>query len=363
MRFVVLIVAASWTAEAAAGTITLTDEARRLTAESLLVDGHNDLPWALRQNGDRDQTRYDLRQRQGAFHTDIPRLREGGMGAQFWSVYVPVSTQNSGTALRTTLEQIDVVYRIVARYPDVFEMALTSADVRRIRQEGKIASLIGMEGGHSMGDSLDNLKRLYDLGARYMTLTHSRNTPWADSATDDSEHGGLTDRGREIVREMNRLGMFVDISHVSPATMRDALEVSAAPVIFSHSSAYAVTRHVRNVPDDVLMSLKTNGGVAMVNFYTDYVRHGSGTTDVDSVLDHIDHIVQVAGIDHVGLGSDFDGVPSLPRQLTDVSKFPYVVQGLINRGYSAPDIKKILGENLMRAFAAVEAVAARQQEY
>lgn len=342
-----------------ASTITLTDQARRLSAEALLVDGHNDLPWALRSYGDQDQTRYDLRQPQAQFHTDIPRLQAGGVGAQFWSVFVPSSTQDDGTALATTLEQIDLVYRMVARYPDVFEIARSVADVRRIRATGKIASLIGMEGGHSMENSIDHLRRLYDLGARYMTLTHSKNTPWADSCTDDSEHNGLTERGKDIIREMNRLGMFVDISHVSAKTMRDALEVTSAPVIFSHSSAQALNAHARNVPDDVLAMMRDNGGVVMVNFYSSYIRHGSGPTDVDTVVDHIDHIAQVAGVEHVGLGSDFDGVPTLPNQLSDVSMYPYLVQGLLNRGYSAGDIKKILGENLLRAFAAMEQAAQR----
>jgi membrane dipeptidase len=347
---------------ALADHIELTDAARRLTAQSLLVDGHNDLPWELHAAGDQEQTRYDLRQRQtGRFMTDIPRLREGGVGAQFWSVYVPVSTTDRHVAYQTTLEQIELVNRMVHRYPDVFELARTSDDVRRIRAAGRIASMIGVEGGHSIESDLTKLRDLYERGARYMTLTHSTNTPWADSATDTPEHDGLTDFGRDVVREMNRLGMFVDISHVSADTMRDVLEITRAPVIASHSSAYAVTAHPRNVPDDVLRRVAANGGVIMVNFYPPYVQHGGGTVDVDTVLDHIDHIVEVAGIDHVGLGSDFDGVERMPEQLGGVSDYPYITQGLLNRGYSDAKIKKILGENLMAAFARMEAVARQLQ--
>lgn len=360
-----------------AAEITLTDQARRLTADSLVVDGHNDLPWALRQAGDSQVTRYNLRTVQTQFHTDIPRLREGGVGAQFWSVYVPASTSDNG-AYATTLEQIEVVNRLVRKYPDVFAIALSTADITRIRSEGKIASLIGVEGGHSIESSLEKLRELYNRGARYMTLTHSRTLSWADSATDDARNNGLTAFGRQVVTEMNDLGMLVDISHVSPKVMIDALAVSRSPVIASHSSAFGVTPHPRNIPDDLLRQVAANGGVVMVNFYSAYIAHQAPEFyqaaarhagcnhdlaapeflergDVDTLVDHIDYIVRIAGIDHVGLGSDFDGVPTLPRQLDDVSKYPYLTQALLNRGYSQVDIKKILGENLMRAFKAAEA--------
>jgi len=361
VRLSILAVLALSATPALAGRITLTDEALQLTRASLLVDGHNDLPWALRSANDMDLTRYDLNRVQSTFHTDIPRLRQGGVGAQFWSVYVPSSTADDGTAYRKTVEQIDLVYRLVSKYPDTFAIARSAADVQRIRAEGKIASMIGMEGGHAIENSLAKLQELYDRGARYMTLTHSKNTPWADACTDTPQHDGLTNFGREVVRKMNEIGMLFTISHVSPATMKDALETSSAPVIFSHSSAYAITPHVRNVPDDVLRMLPANGGVVMVNFYTEFIRRGDAPVDVDTILDHVDHIAQTAGVDHVGIGSDFDGVPTLPDQMTDVSMYPYLTQGLLNRGYTHAQIRKILGENALRVFTMVEKEAARLQ--
>lgn len=355
---------------------------------SLVIDGHNDLPWALREEGDVALTKFDLKQLQaGKFHTDIPRLKQGNVGAQFWSAYVPVSTMQTGTALKMTREQVDLVHRMVAKYPDVFELAASTADIRHARAAGKIASLIGIEGGHSIEDSLDSLRDLYKRGARYMTLSHSKNLAWIESATDTAMAVPLSAFGKDVVREMNRLGMLVDISHISARAMREVLAVAAAPVIASHSSAFALKAHPRNVPDDVLKTVTVNGGVIMVNFYSAYIsdqtvailpsavplrlhdcveedaRVWSITgrlpkADVSGVVDHIEHIAKVAGIDHVGLGSDYDGVPLLPTGLEDVSKFPNVTTELKKRGYSDTDVRKILGENLMRVFAAVEAYAA-----
>jgi membrane dipeptidase len=374
--------------------VVLTEKALRIHRSALVIDGHNDLPWRIRDEfaGRLDQC--DLTRSQPKLQTDIPRLRKGGVGAQFWSVYVPAETRQAGTALRDTLEQIDLVYQILDRYPDTFELALTADDIERMHAHGKIASLIGVEGGYSIQESLGTLRQLYKLGARYMTLTHSDTLSWADSATDEPQHGGLTAFGEEVVREMNRLGMLVDISHVSDDTMRDALRVSRAPVIASHSSAYGVAPHRRNVPDDVLKLLPANGGVVMVNFFSGYVvpeaarirarflevrrelkiqypdpaeyakavdrwdaEHPISAGTVRTVVDHIDHIVKVAGVDHVGLGSDFDGVSMVPRQLEDVSCYPYITQDLLDRGYDEADIKKILGGNIVRALRQAEEVA------
>lgn len=335
----------------------------------MLFDGHNDLPWKVRRLADSTFKDFDIRQPQPRVETDIPRLIQGGVKAQFWSVYVPVETRAQKAALLTTMEQIDLVHLMCQTYPDVFEIALTVADIERIVAENKIASLIGVEGGHSIENSLANLKRLYDRGARYMTLTHSKNTEWADSATDQAEHGGLNEMGREIVKEMNRLGMLVDISHVSEAVMEQVLEMSKSPVIFSHSSAKAINSHPRNVPDAILKRLPENGGVVMVNFMSGFIvpdaqleqnRRARGT--IHDVMDHIEHIIQVAGIDHVGIGSDFDGVSSLPIGLDDVSYYPAITQLMLERGYSAADVHKLLGENVMRAFRQCEQVAAQLQE-
>lgn len=371
------------------------EAALRIHRTAPVIDGHNDLPWAIRRSG-RAADEIDLREHQSAFHTDIPRLRRGGVGAQFWSVYVPADTSDRGESLRTTLEQIDLVHELVRRYDDVFELALTADDIERIRGQGKIASMIGVEGGHSIENSLAVLRELYRRGARYMTLTHSRSLDWADSCTDQPRSGGLSPFGEEVVREMNRLGMLVDISHVSADCMRHTLRVTSAPVIFSHSSARAVADHPRNVPDDVLRRLPENGGVVMVNFYTAFVepqevrrakRRDELRKDlatrypddpdrgraelrkwevanprpnlctVEHVLDHIEHIIRVAGIDHVGLGSDYDGIPTVPKGLEDVSTYPAITQGLIDRGYGEADIRKVLGENLMRVFREVESAA------
>jgi microsomal dipeptidase-like Zn-dependent dipeptidase/CubicO group peptidase (beta-lactamase class C family) len=379
--------------------IVLADAARELHQRSLVVDGHNDLPWEIRTQGNSSFTKLDISQPQPALHTDIPRLREGGVDAQFWSVWVPVDFGYRGEALATTLEQIELVKSMIARYPETFALALSTSDIERIVAEGKIASLIGVEGGHCIEESLSALRKLYELGARYMTLTHSDTLSWADAGTDDARHGGLTPFGEQVVRTMNELGMLVDLSHVSPQTMHDALDVTSAPVIFSHSSARAVADHPRNVPDDVLERLKENGGVVMVNFFSGFIvpratditkegmeverklkseiddpervaremrrwyrqhRYPRGT--IHDLLDHIDHIAKVAGADHVGLGSDFDGISVLPQQLDDVSYFPLITQGLIDRGYTEAQIQDILGGNLMRVFHRAEAVAQKSKE-
>lgn len=378
------------------GPVVLTDAALALHRDCIVIDGHNDLPWMYREKKDLSFRSLDIAQPQPTLHTDIPRLRKGGVGAQFWSAYVPASTGRKGTAVRDTLEQIDVIRRFVARYPDTFEMAYTADDIVRIRKQGKIASLIGIEGGHSIDNSLGVLRMLYLLGARYMTLTHSETLDWADSATDTAKHNGLTDFGKNVVREMNRLGMLVDLSHVSAKTMHDALDTTTVPVIFSHSSAFAIADHPRNVPDDVLKRVKENGGVVMVNFFSGFITpegarmsrdmfkqlrdlrakfpndaefqaalkqwradHPMPTGSVHTVADHIDHIVKVAGIDHVGLGSDFDGITSVPTQLEDVSFYPYLTQVLLDRGYKPDDVRKVLGGNLLRVMRAVEAGAGK----
>lgn len=380
--------------------VQLTDEARQLHADALVVDGHNDLPWKLREDAGGDLSRVDIAINQPTLHTDLPRLKQGGMDVQFWSVWVPTSTSRRGKALLTTLEQIDLVERMVQRYPNELALARSVAEVRHATAEGKIASLIGVEGGHCIEGSLGTLKQLYRRGARYMTLTHSTSLDWADSATDDARNGGLTEFGEEVVRQMNQLGMMVDISHVSPATMHQALDITTAPVIFSHSSCRAVTDHPRNVPDDVLRRLADNGGVVMINFFPSFIVQEAAEThqarvrvqqelrrrypddeqrvelelkrwtdiqpdpsaSIGDVLDHIDHAVRVAGVEHVGLGSDFDGIPSVPTQLEDVSRYPYLTQGLLDRGYSHPAIRKILGGNFMRVFEQVEKASVAADE-
>lgn len=328
-------------------------------ATPYVIDGHNDLPWALRSAGDLNLTLHNLNQFQPKFHTDIPRLRQGNVGAQFWSVYVPSRLMQIGGAKKMTLEQIGIVKRMMAKYPDAFEQAFSSEDIRRIKATGKIASMIGMEGGHSIENSIENLRELYRAGARYMTLSHDKNLSWVESCTDKEMANPLTSFGEEVVREMNRLGMLVDISHISARAMRKVLDVTQAPVIASHSSAYAVTPHVRNVPDDVLLKVKQNGGVVMVNFYSEFITsNGKGT--VSDVVDHIEHIIKVAGIDHVGLGSDFDGVPELPEGLEDASKYPNLEKELLKRGHSEDEIKKIFHENLLRVFEKIERVRDRK---
>lgn len=374
--------------------VELTEAGSEVHRAGMVFDGHNDLPWALRTKGDSSFDKFDIARRQEELNTDIPRLREGNVGAQFWSVYVPANTAQEGVALQQTLEQIALVKAMIERYPETFEMASTADDIERIAGEGKIASMMGVEGGHSIENSLGALRQLYHLGARYMTLTHSDTLDWADSATDDASHGGLTPFGEEVVREMNRLGMLVDLSHVSDQTMEDALRVSKAPIIFSHSSARAVADHPRNVPDEILRKTAKNGGVVMVNFFSGFVVPESARQraamfevrrkineqfedesqrreayrrwelenpivpgNIHHVIDHIDHIVQVAGIDHVGIGSDFDGVSMLPEQLPDVASYPLITQALLDRGYSPEDIHKILSGNILRVLRKAEKVA------
>ena len=362
--------------------------ARELLRQTPLVDGHNDTPWLIHETAGGDVAKYDLR-KHGPHETDLARLREGQVGAQFWSVWVP--SVDSGSA-RMQLEQIDIARRMIAAYPEALVFATRAADIEAAHRAGKIASFLGMETGRSLENSLFALRAYYELGVRYMTLTHGRNTDWADSATDDPKHGGLTPFGEEVVREMNRLGMLVDLSHVSPAVMRQALDISEAPVIFSHSSTLAVTAHPRNVPDDVLARLRTNGGVVMITFIPAFVStkvmdwegpllkqlQGATTMDdfarlekereavvgpkpratIQDVADHIDHAVKVAGADHVGIGSDFAGV-GMPAGLEDVSRYPYLFAELVRRGFKDEDLKKLAGTNLVRAFAQAETVSAR----
>ncbi len=379
---------------AATAVSGLTD-ARDLLREFPVVDGHNDLPHALRE-----QVRYDLGQRDIAadqrahLHTDLPRLRAGGVGAQFWSVYVRAELAGE-SAVSATLEQIDCVEQLLARYPDTLARARSAADMEQARTEGRIASLMGAEGGHSINCSLATLRALYRLGVRYMTLTHNDNTPWADSATDKPGVGGLSAFGREVVREMNRMGMLVDLSHVAASTMRDALDAARAPVIFSHSSARAVCDHPRNIPDDVLQRLPANGGVAMVTFVPKFVlpaavawvdaadeemrAHGLHPLDstpeahavleayeaahprpiatVANVADHLDHMRETAGIDHLGIGGDYDGTPFTPDGLDDVAGYPNLIAELGARGWSRTDLAKLTWQNAVRVLDAAESVA------
>ncbi len=333
--------------------------ARRVLSTTPLVDGHNDLPWAIRiSESPRDVGAFDLRG-PTPFHTDIPRLRAGMVGAQFWSIYVPIDAVEEGAA-KVQLEQIDIANQVFASYPDAFEPAYTASDVERAFGNGRIASLMGMEGGHAIENSLGALRAFFQAGARYMTLTHSANTDWADSATGLPTHDGLTRFGEEVVREMNRMGMLVDLSHVAPSTMHDVLDIAEAPVIFSHSSAKAVTDHPRNVPDDVLRRLPDNGGVVMVTFVPSFVTDDGNATLAD-VADHIDHVKAVAGAEHVGIGSDFDGITSVPVGLEDVSTFPALFAELSRRGWTEGELRLLAGENLLRVMRRSEAAARRIQ--
>ncbi len=339
-------------------TASRTGRADGLLATTPLVDGHNDLPWALRKLQGADPRTVaegiDLTQPQERLHTDLGRLREGRVGAQFWSVYVPCELLGHA-AVTAVLEQIEIVHALVARYPDL-ELALTADAVDAAFSAGRVASLLGAEGGHCIADSLGVLRALYRLGVRYLTLTHNKNTMWADSATDEPVFGGLTDFGRDIVAEMNRLGMLVDLSHVAPTTMRDALDVVTAPVIFSHSSCRAVHDHPRNVPDDVLERLSANGGVCMVTFVPSFVSGGSPATVAD-VVRHVEHAREVAGVDHIGIGGDYDGVTELPVGLEDVSRYPVLFQALLDNGWSEADCAKLAGRNVLRVLRAAEDAA------
>ncbi|MEU4998439.1 dipeptidase [Streptomyces sp. NPDC021622] len=371
------------------------DDARSFLADFPVVDGHNDLPWALREKAGYDIDRLDIAADQtGNLHTDIARLRAGGVGAQFWSVYVRTDLTGDA-AVSATLEQIDCVEQLLARHPSALARALTAADMEKARTEGRIASLMGAEGGHSINNSLATLRALHTLGVRYMTLTHNDNIAWADSATDEPGVGGLSAFGREVVREMNRTGMLVDLSHVAATTMRAALDTSVAPVIFSHSSARAVCDHPRNIPDDVLERLSANGGVAMATFVPKFVlqaavdwtaaadanmrKHGFHHLDttpeamkvhaafeestprpvatVSTVADHLDHMREAAGVDHIGIGGDYDGTAFTPDGLDDVAGYPNLIAELLDRGWSRGDLAKLTWQNAVRVLAAAEDVA------
>ncbi len=356
------LLAAAAPAPASAQADPHMEKAMRVLARTPLVDGHNDLPWAIRGSEaaphDVHAPAHDLRGRT-PFHTDIPRLRKGMVGAQFWSVYIPFEATEEGAA-RVQLEQIDIAEQMIAAYPDVFEKALTASDVNRIFGAGRIASILGMEGGHALENSLGALRAYYGMGVRYLTLTHNGTLDWADAANDEARHGGLTEFGKEVVREMNRLGMLVDLSHTSPDAMHDALDVSAAPVMWSHANARGLHDHPRNVPDDVLRRIPANGGVVMVTFVPGFLTARERAT-IGDVADHIEHVVKVAGIDHVGIGSDFDGISSTPVGLEDVSTYPALFAELSRRGWSEENLAKLAGENVLRVMRDAEAVARRLQ--
>lgn len=397
-----LAVIAAPTLAAAQTPPTAQERARidRILRRTPLIDGHNDLPWEIRDSFRNDLDAVDLnsdtRRLTPPLHTDIARLREGRVGAQFWSVYVPAALKGT-EATEATFQQIDLTRRMIARYPRAFEFAESADDIVRIHRAGRIASMFGMEGGEAINSDLALLREFREAGVLYMTLTHSQNTGWADSATDAPRHGGLSPFGEDVIREMNRIGMLVDLSHVSAESMRDALRVSAAPVIFSHSSAFAVTPHPRNVPDDVLELVRANGGVVMVNFYPSFtsndVRAWSANRageearlkalnpgdpsavsaglvawaganprpeiTLSVIADHIDHIGRVAGRAHVGLGSDFDGVPFLPIGLDGVEDYPALLVEMARRGWSDAELAGLAGGNLLRALRQAERVAAR----
>lgn len=374
------------------------EHARALLKSTPLIDGHNDLPWEIRNSKahPHDVGAYDLRKATPG-HTDLARLAAGGVGAQFWSVYVPGEIKDSGFA-RVQLEQIDIARRMIAMYPERLAPAYSADDIEREFKAGKIASLMGMEGGHAIENSLGALRAFYALGARYMTLTHNVTLDWADAALDSARHGGLTPFGKEVVREMNRLGMLVDLSHVSPGTMSDALDATRAPVIFSHSGARAIVDHPRNVPDSILARLKQNGGVVMVpvvpGFVSNTVKQWEEQADaamaklrtvtdtaqrrqmrgewmaahprphatVKDVADVIEHVRDVAGVDHVGIGADYDGITATPEGLPDVSSYPVIFAELIRRGWSDADLAKLAGQNLLRVFHQAEAVARQLQQ-
>jgi membrane dipeptidase len=394
-----LLLMATPTDLAAQSTDKALERARKLLRSTPLIDGHNDLPWTIRESekAPRDVAAYDLRTNTTG-HTDLSRLAQGQVGAQFWSIYIPGEIKDSGYA-KVQLEEFDIARRLIARYPDRLALALSADDIERDFKRRRVASLLGMEGGHAIENSLGALRSYYDLGARYMTLTHNVTLDWADAALDSTRHNGLTGFGREVVREMNRLGMLVDLSHTSPATMSDALDVTEAPVIFSHSAAKALTDHPRNVPDSILARLPKNGGVVMVTFVPAFVStevaaweaqareqgnaikeavtdsveqkrrmdewkgiHPLPRATLKQVVDHIEHVRKVAGVDHVGIGSDFDGIDTVPVGLEDVSKFPELFAELIRRGWSDADLKKLAGQNVLRALKAAESTAARLQK-
>ncbi len=404
-HIVLLIAALGASVSAHAQSKTLSPDAalvhaRELLSTTPLVDGHNDLPWTIRENtaAPRDVDAYDLR-KHTPHQTDIARMRSGKLGGQFWSVYIPGEIRDSGYA-RVQLEQIDIARRMIAKYPEALTAASTAADVRAAFAAGKVGSLLGLEGGHAIENSLGALRDYYALGARYMTLTHNVTLDWADAALDNAKHRGLTNFGREVIREMNRLGMLVDLAHVSPGVMSNALDVTEAPVIFSHSAARALVDHPRNVPDSILRRMPKNGGVVMVPFVPSFVSpkvrahslareqvardaksagrdstaiarelkvwdaaHPAPKATLKDVADQIDYVKRIAGADHVGIGSDFDGVDDdLPVGLEDQSKYPMLFAELITRGWSDADLKKLAGENVLRVLATAERVAKRLQK-
>jgi membrane dipeptidase len=380
----------------------LIKKANEILREVPLIDGHNDLPWQIREKFKNHLQQVDLMNTtkyDPPFHTDIPRLKKGMVGGQFWSVYVPVELKEAD-AVQAVFEQIDIVDRFVKKHPDAFEMAYKAEDIQRIHKNGKIASLIGVEGGHCINNSLAVLRRLFHAGARYMTLTHWSGTDWADSATTDPMHQGITAFGQRVVKEMNRLGMLVDLSHVSEETMNDVLDIARAPVIFSHSSARSISAHPRNVPDEVLKRLPKNGGVVMVNYATAFVSEKARlfyigekaeeerikqlyignpeqikirteewkTTNpapevtLQELVDHIDHIRNIAGIDHIGIGADLDGITATPVGLGDVSTYPALIAELLRRNYTREEVKKVAGLNVLRVMRRAEQVAAAMQK-
>ncbi len=369
-------------------------KAQELHRKSIVVDTHNDILSMMADDG------YDLGVSSvGKYHTDIARMKQGGLTAEFFSVYVDRSYARDGGSARRALDMIDYVYRAVERYPNDLMMAFSTADIRQAKKQKKIAALMGIEGGHAIEDSLMALRDFYRLGIRYMTLTHNNTNNWADACCDTAKHNGLSEFGKEVVREMSRIGMLVDVSHVSDKTMSDVLDVSTAPVIASHSSARALGDRPRNIPDDLLRRIATNGGVVMVNFYPGFIDKNViaasrerearlkpqldelaakykddptrlqeertkllatiplPSTQLSVLIDHFDHIAKVAGVDHVGIGSDFDGIPSLPTGMEDISQLPNLTYEFLKRGYSERDVKKVLGDNFMRAFAQAERVA------
>ncbi|MDH5588994.1 MAG: dipeptidase [Gemmatimonadota bacterium] len=337
-------------------------KAMRVLAATPLIDGHNDLPWAIRESAvaphDVEAPEHDLRG-DTPFHTNIARLRAGMVGGQFWSVYIPYESVESGSA-KMQLEEIDIALQVIARYPDVFEQAFDASDVEKIFARGKIASMLGIEGGHAIENSLGALRAYYAMGVRYMTLTHNGTLDWADAASDPGHHGGLTEFGKEVVREMNRMGMLVDLSHTSPETMHDALDVAEAPVIWSHADAKGVRDHQRNVPDDVLTRLPANGGVVMITFVPSFLTENEEAT-IGDVADHIEHVRDVAGIDHVGIGSDYDGIDSTPVGMEDVSAYPRLFAELSRRGWTEEEMAKLAGENVLRAMRDAETAARKLQ--
>lgn len=373
-------------------------DAPHLHRDAIVVDGHNDLPWRIRDRFEGDLDAFGFGRRHEDGHTDLPRLLDGGVSVQCWAAYVPVWFAGPQAPI-VALEQIDLIRRLTERHPQQLEMAYSADDARRVVGAGRIASMIGVEGGHAIDGSLEALRRLYEAGARYLTLAHNRTLDWVDAAGDEKIHGGLTEFGRDVVHEMNRLGMLVDLSHVTADAMRDALETTRAPVIFSHSSARALADHPRNVPDDVLGRVGENGGIVMVNFFPGFLtpegaamtrhmvrderrareenpnpenlraamerwleEHPVPPARAADVVDHIEHVARAAGVEHVGFGSDFDGIPTVPEGVEDVSRFPAITAELMRRGFSERDVRKVLGENFLRVLAEAERIAADARE-